>query len=168
MRNRVFSAITVVMLGVAGFAACGGSDSKTIETKDGKVTVNKKGNSVTIEGENGAKATFGGTKVPDNFPSEVPLPKGLKLKSAAGGTQGTKTFFSLGYELGSKSPDDVVAAYKTQLEDAGFTINGTGNFGAGGGAVSNVSAEGKGYRVTASGVGSATGKLFTMAVTPAD
>ena len=44
----------------------------------------KDGKSVTIQGENRAQATFGGTKVPDGFPSDVPLPKGLKLKTTAG------------------------------------------------------------------------------------
>ena len=83
-------------LGALAIAGCG-SDAKVVETKDGKVTVAKDGKTVTIEGENGAQATFGSSKVPDGFPSEVPLPTGLKLVSSAGAQQS----FTLGYGFGS-------------------------------------------------------------------
>ncbi len=154
-----------VAFGAIGLVACGSSGAKVVETKDGKVTVNKDGKSVTIEGENGAQATFGGTKVPDGFPGAVPLPKGLKLKTSAGGSQGGKQFFTIGYDLGSKSPQAAAADYKSQLEDAGFTVSNSASFGSGSATVENLSASGNGYRVAATGTG--TGKLFTLVVTSA-
>jgi hypothetical protein len=159
-------ALVVIALSTVGLVACGSSDSKVVETNDGKVTVDKDGKSVTIEGENGASATFGGKKVPDGFPSEVPLPEGLKLKTSAGGSQGGKQFFTIGYDLGSKSPQNAAADYKSQLEGAGFTIGNSASFGSGNATIENLSATGKGYRVAATGTG--TGKLFTLVVTSTD
>lgn len=165
MRHRTAITIVTVALSAVALTACGSSSSKTIETKDGKVTVNKNGKSVTIQGENGNTATFGGAQVPAGFPSEVPLPKGLTLKSAAGGSQSNNKFFSLAFDLGSTSAANAADAYKSQLADAGFTVSDSGSFGTGGASVHSVSADGKGWRVAASGLAS---KLFTLVVTSAN
>ncbi len=147
-----------------GLVACGSSGTKVVQTNDGKVTVDRDGKSVTIQGEHGA-ATFGGTKVPAGFPSDVPLPKGLRIKTAAGGTDGGKKFFTIAYDLGSKSPATVAHGFQGQLEDAGFTVANHASFGSGTTAVDNLSATGNGYRVAATGAGS--GHLYTVVVTTA-
>jgi hypothetical protein len=125
-----------------------------VETKDGKVTVAKDGTSVTIEGENGAQTTFGSSKVPDGFPSEVPLPTGLKLVSSAGAQQS----FTLGYGFGSADKDRVVANYLSRLGAAGLTIAGD----TGAHPFTSGSAAGKGWRVAASVMAP---KFLTVVVT---
>lgn len=160
--------LLVLMLATAlgtTLVACG-SDSKTITTKDGKVTVNGDGKDakVTIKGKDNSSFTINGGKVPDGFPSEVPLPKGLTLKTAAGGKQGTKQFYTLGYGLGSKSPGDALSAYKDQLDSAGFTIKGDSNIGNSQGSFQTVQATGKGWTVIASGIGSSSSSTAVMSV----
>lgn len=161
--NRV---ISVLALGAVALTACGGSDTKTIETKDGKITVNGDGKNakVTINGENGNKVTFNQSKVPADFPSAVPLPKGLKLKSAASGGDGSRKVFSLGYTLGSQEPADAVAGYKDQLDAAGFKVNAPLG---GASKVSTLLAGGNGWNVIVAAGGS-TSPVLTISVTSAN
>ena len=146
-----------VLLGLAFgtlvIAGCG-SDAKVVETNDGRVTVAKDGKSVTVEGENGAQATFGATKVPAGFPAEVPLPKGPKLVSSAG----TEHAFTLGYDIGSADEDRVVAGYLSRLEAAGLNVSGD----TGANPFTSGSAKGKGWNVVASVM---SPKLLTVLVT---
>ncbi len=154
--------ITLLALGAVALTACG-SDTKTIETKDGKVTVNGDGKDakVTINGEDGNKITFNQKKVPDDFPSDVPLPKGLKLTSAASGGDGSRKVFSLGYTLGSADPADAVASYKDQLEAANFKVNATP---VGTSKVSTFLAAGNGWNLIVAAGGSTTPVLTVSVV----
>ncbi len=149
------SVLAGIALGVLVLSGCG-SDAKVVKTRDGKVTVAKDGKSVTIEGESGAEATFGSSTVPDGFPSEVPLPKGLRLVSSAG----SQRSFTLGYGFGSRDEDRVISNYLDRLAAAGLTP--TGNTGAN--PFASGSAEGHGWRVAASVM---TPKLLTVVVTRA-
>ena len=163
MRNRIAAIVVTLTLGTT-FVACG-SDTKTIETKDGKVTVNSDGKSgsVTIDGENGNSITFNQSKVPDDFPSAVPLPKGLKLMSAASGGTAERKVFTLGYTLGSQDPATAVADYQDQLTAANFTVNAPP---AGSSGVSTLLAGGNGWSVIV-GAGSSS-PVFTLTVTASD
>ncbi len=156
--------IALLALGAVALTACG-DDTKTIETKDGKVTVEGKGKDakVTINGEDGNEITFNQSKVPDDFPSAVPLPKGLKLTSAASGGDGSRKVFSLGYTLGSQTPADAIASYKDQLDAAGFKVNAP----LSGAATSTLLAVGNGWNVIVAAGGSST-PVLTVSVTAAD
>ena len=154
---RINRVITVVALGALALTACGSSSStRTIESKDGKVTVNKDGKhaTVSVNGEGNNKITFGDTKVPSGFPSDVPLPKGLTIKTAASGTRGSKAYYQFAYSIGSKSPSSIISAYKDQLNSAGFQ---TSDYNLAGGSVSGVQATGKGWTIIATSIGAGTG-----------
>ena len=165
---RINRVISIVALGALALTACASSSStKTIESKDGKVTVNKDGKhaTVSVNGEANNKITFGDTKVPDGFPSDVPLPKGLTIKTAASGTRGSKAYYQFAYSVGSKSPSSIISAYKDQLDSAGFQ---TTDYNLGGGSVSGVQATGKGWTIRASSIGVSTGTDPVLSLTIAN
>ena len=163
---RINRVIVVFAVGAVALTACG-SDTKTIKTDDGKITVSGSGKNakVTINSEKGS-TTFNQSKVPNGFPSDVPIPKGLTLKTASSGPEpsGTGRFFSLGYELGKKSPSDVVDAYKSQLDNAGFTTADTGSIGGSTATIKNLNATGKGWNITATALGVTGHTIFTVTV----
>ena len=165
---RISRVITVVALGAVALTACGSSSgTKTIETKDGKVTVNQDGKhaTVSVNGEGNNQITFGDTKVPKGFPSEVPLPKGLTIKTAASGTRGSKAYYQFAYSIGSKSPSSIISAYKDQLTSAGYQ---TTDYNLGGGSVSGVQATGKGWTIIASSIGTSVGTDPVLSLTIAN
>ena len=166
MRHAARILMVTIVIGVT-VTACGG-DSKTVETKDGKITVDENGKDgkVTIEGENGGTATFGTQKVPADFPSEVPLPKGLKLQSAISSQQDGKQYFQLVYSLAKSNPEDAIADYRGRIDSDGFTIEESGTFGAGGASLSGFEATKGDWTVVASGIGGdQTGSVLSISVT---
>lgn len=164
MKSRFAAVILATALGTT-LVACG-SDTKTVETKDGKVTVsgNGKDGTVTIKGKGKDDTSFSikQGEVPEGFPSEVPLPKGLKLKAGTKGQRGAKEFFTLSYELGSKSPAAALAAYGTQLKDDGFEVPNLAGLSGASGSFLSLEATGKGWTLIASSLG--TGSIATMTV----
>ncbi len=153
---RINRVIAVAALGAVAITACGSSSStKTIESKDGKVTVNNgKHATVSVNGEGDNKITFGDTLVPAGFPSDVPLPTSLTIKTAANGTRGSKAYYQFAYSIGSKSPSSIISAYKDQLTSAGFQ---TSDDNLASGSVSGVQATGKGWTIIATSIGAGTG-----------
>jgi len=109
---------------VLALGACS-SDTKVVETKDGKVTVEGKGKKapVSITAEDGTKLTFNQHGIPGDFPDSVPRPAGAKLRTAASGTRAGTQYFQLTYGLGDASAADAVDAYRKRLEAAGFTVD---------------------------------------------
>jgi hypothetical protein len=123
--NRACTALFAATLVVAT-AACGGGSSsdkaaeKIIENATGgSVQVDKNGEKIKIETKEGTfeSSTGSSAKVPNGFPSSIPLPKNLKLASAA--TLGK--VFTLGYTGGAadikKACEEVRAGFKA----AGFS-----------------------------------------------
>lgn len=82
----------------------------SVNTNTGTVTVNKDGNSAQI-GES--------VKLPDGFPSAMPIYSGAKL-SAASKTNGSDYAITAST---TDSVDKVVSYYKTQLASNGWTID---------------------------------------------
>ena len=164
MKSRIAAAVLATTLGTT-LVACG-SDTKTVETKDGKVTVsgNGKDGTVTIKGKGKDDTSFSikQGEVPAGFPSEVPLPKGLKLKAGTKGQQGVKQFCTLSYELVSKAPATALAAYGTQLKDDGFEVPNLADLGGASGSFLSLEAKGKGWTLIASSLG--TGSIAAMTV----
>lgn len=95
-----------------------------IDTPDGDINVDQDGGNVQIQGESGdVDINFdegGGVDLPDGFPSEVPLPDGLDIKSASSidAPEGASYIINgaVDGDLG-----DATDAYISMLEDAGFT-----------------------------------------------
>ena len=95
--------------------------------------VNVKGDTVTLKGKDGTEATISSeTKIPADFPSEVPLRddgnvKAVITSQASGG--GTSYMVSIQFKV---AQSEVLDWYKTELEKGGWTITSTVNTGDGG------------------------------------
>jgi len=108
----------------------GCSRSKTISTPSGNVTVeenNKSGESaVTIKDNNGATLTINsaGTKIPDDYPKDVPVASGSKVMMAASVNNSTNNGSNLVLEC-TDNMDKLVSFYKKGLTDNGWKIEAT-------------------------------------------
>lgn len=109
-------AVTVSLVGCGAIAqqATEKATEKAIEgATGGKVDVEE--DSVTIEGEDGGKATFSeGAEVPADFPSDVPVYEGT-IKAAVE----AKDAFTLAI-VTQDSPSDVLDWYVEKLTDEGW------------------------------------------------
>lgn len=76
------------------------------------VDIDQNGGTVTIEGQDGEKLVVGGTEVPDDFPSELPLPDG-KPQAAVSSSDGV----SLSYEAVG---EEQIAAMTEKIEALGY------------------------------------------------
>ena len=95
--------------------------------------VNVNGDSVTIKGKDGSQATVSGnTKIPADFPTEVPLRddgtvKAVITNQVPGG--GTSYMVNIRFKV---SQTELLDWYKTELEKGGWTIKSTVATGDGG------------------------------------
>lgn len=160
---------------------------KAIESKTGdKVDINggkvkvKDGNGNTVEiDKNGVKtsgkdgsssATYGdGATLPEGFPDELAPPKGTKLTASSTQTSSTggKQFYVMG-QLDGKVKD-VYDGLKSQLTDAGYTIDTDNFLNSSTGDLGTLAASNKKYKVNASVIAntdSAGGTVVTMTVEP--
>ena len=153
-------AVGAVLTIGALIAGCG-SDAKVVEKPDGTVTVRGKGKRATVSvgGEHGATVTYNQQGLPAGFPTAVPQPAGLKLLTATSAPAGAP-YFQLTYA--SANPARSLAAYRTQLEGAGFTASGSAA-GQGRG-VETLQASGQGWTLTALGTGTGTVGVVNVAV----
>jgi hypothetical protein len=129
MRKNMMAGVCIVAAVLAG-GAC--RRSTTYTSKDGSVTVEKKGNgdaaSMTFTGKNGEKVSLdmSGGKVPDDYPKDMPVYEGTKVVMSQ--TSSEKHTASLVLE--SMDPAEKIADfYKKGLESNGWKIEGTMNMG---------------------------------------
>lgn len=118
-----------------------------VVTGTGEVKVSGDEGGVTIESGEGTYQAGAGTKVPEGFPREVPLPDGNPQTAiSANGS----------YNLIFRVDDAEAAfdAYVAQLAKAGFTIDDTAKGEVDGQFFGTASAEGNGWRVQVGGSGS--------------
>lgn len=119
---RRLAVLSLVLLLVAG---C--NRSKTSSTS---VTVHDSGkagqSAVTITGQNGEKMTINseGTKLPDDYPKDVPVASGAKIVMATSVDDQTTHGSHLVLES-TDSLEHVLAFYKKGLADNGWKINTT-------------------------------------------
>lgn len=161
---RIGRSFAVLALAAITFAACGGDDdTKTVNTGDGSVTVDKDGDDtkISVDSDKGS-AEFGtGTDVPDDFPTDdVPLPEDLELQSAISSKQGSE--FSLSYKVDEDDAKSAVSDYEDALTDAGFTIDDDASASIGGSEIINLRASGNGWTVATSGM---TGGVNLLVIT---
>ena len=113
--------IVVVSLALL-LAGC--SRSKTISTPNGNVKVEESGNqsTVTVTGENGAKVTIAGegTKLPDDYPKDVPVVGGAKIVMVTSAPDGSSLIME-----SPDSFDKTVAFYKQAIADNGWKSDAT-------------------------------------------
>jgi hypothetical protein len=113
-------------------------ESFSIETEDGRMTVDENGNfvvtdadgnvvtgeadpetgDVNVESEDGSFSTGSTTELPEEWPADVPEPDGLSIANATVIGSDTEQTISVG---GSVSGEEFVESYGSALESAGFT-----------------------------------------------
>ncbi|MFD0618993.1 hypothetical protein ACFQZR_16130 [Paenibacillus sp. GCM10027629] len=79
----------IVLSSMMVLSACGRSESTTIKTDQGTMTVtgDQNGDSVSITGKTSdgkeIKSEYSTTEMPKDFPQDAPIPKGFQLKGSA-------------------------------------------------------------------------------------
>ena len=138
MKRNALSAALIVGLAVLALSVSGcqlmaqKATEKAIQGATGGA-VNVDGDNVTIKGKDGAEATVSGdTKIPADFPSEVPLRddgtvNAVVTSQAPGG--GTSYMINIRFKV---PQNEVLDWYKTELEKGGWTITSTVSTGDGG------------------------------------
>jgi hypothetical protein len=125
MDTHILAVLSLTLL-----AAAGCSRSKTYSTPGGSVTVNDNGktgqSAVTITGNNGEKMTINseGTKLPDDYPKDVPVASGAKIVMATSVDNKTTKGSHLVLES-TDSLDKITDFYKKGLADNGWKVNAT-------------------------------------------
>ena len=104
--------------------------SKTVSTPGGDVKVEESGkagqSTVTVTGKNGETMTINseGSKLPDDYPKDVPVASGAKIVMATSVNNADNKGSSLVLES-ADSFDKTVAFYKKGLADHGWKIDAT-------------------------------------------
>jgi hypothetical protein len=123
--QRVWLSVTVLAVLVMVATACGKKASETASEKMIESTMRAKGQDAEVTVNSGTMQvktkegdlSFGeGTKLPDQWPDDVPVYKGLKLLSATK----TKESFSI-QGTTADSQGKVAAFYKEQVAKGGWT-----------------------------------------------
>lgn len=166
---------TLAMGALGGLAACSSKSSEdkvTDALKDNGVSVDKDNGDVQISSEDGDVSIGSSSKVPDDFPDDVPLPEDGDLTSSFSTDTGDAKSFSLTYSYGNAGDvSDAADAYKTQLKGGGFDISSEFSGSSDGNTGTSFTASNDKYSVTvyagggAGGSGDEAGLLVT--VTPA-
>ncbi len=157
----------VVGLGLGlGLTGCG-SDAPLKTTDDGKITVTGSGPKarVTIKGEN-TDLTFNQQKLPQGFPSVVPLPKGWKWVGATSGTAAGRALFQITYSIGDEAAPKAIAAYQEQLTSNGFTLDPPPAGIITDDGITEMNTTGNGWRVSAASVAGPTPHTVVVSVQP--
>lgn len=169
---RRFIAIGLVGMASIGLVACSSDDVKDkLEdaAKDQGVDIDTDKGKVTIEGEDGdGSVSFGeGAELPDGFPEDdVPLPEGGEIVAAFSSEDGGRETYSVTYQIDASDAKSAMNDYRSALEDAGFTVEGSMSFGGDEGSLSGFSAESSDWDVVVTTVGSSEQDeaVFSIAV----
>ena len=130
MNTRILTVLYLTLLVLALLMTAGCSRSKTYSTPGGSVTVNDNGkpgqSAVTITGNNGEKMTINseGTKLPDDYPKDVPVASGAKIVMSTSVDNKTTKGSHLVLES-TDSLDKITEFYKKGLADNGWKISAT-------------------------------------------
>ena len=147
--TRVRTLVAVALVVVLAFALTGCQliAQKAVEQATG-VKVDKNGDSVTITGKNGETASVAKGKVPDGWPTDVPVYTGTVTMGNKMDTGG-KTAFLVTLET-PDAPKAVADWYEQQLTSQGWTKTDRNDANAGGKDVSILVAEKGTQRVAVS------------------
>ncbi len=138
MNRTVLSATLIICLAGVALSATGcqliaqkATEGALEGATGGAVKVD--GDSVTIKGKDGSEATVSGdTKIPADFPSEVPMRDDGSVKAVVTnktGSGGTGYMVNIQYKI---PQSELLDWYKTELEKGGWTITSTVATGDGG------------------------------------
>jgi len=155
--NKILSVILPAFLALS----FGCSKSETHQSPDGKIKVEHKGDTAKVEvttkeGTTSVTTSDKGVAIPDTFPKDVPIPKGVVPKLTM--TQGKAEMLHLHV---SGTVADVVKAYQELLKGEGWEIQTTMNMGD----ASMLQAKKAGRQCAAMVVKDDTGTLIQLTVT---
>jgi len=111
--TRSVAAVAVAGLAIVGLGACNNGDSSG------------PGFSQTFKGQGGRESTvrFGAkARVPEDFPSGIPLPDVGPLKAVVSGKNPPNSSFNMTYGLGGRNGNEAGNEYRNRLQRAGFRI----------------------------------------------
>lgn len=165
-RGWKVAVIVALAFGLTVAAGCQSIADKAAETAVEKATgvkVDTKGEKVTISTDEGEATISSDAKLPDDFPSDVPIYDDAKIGTAmTNEVQGGKS-----YLVGMESDDDAAEVfdwYKKAFEDEGWKITSTMEVGD---SVGGLSAEKGDVRVSlAIGYGAEKKADISLTVTP--
>ncbi|MBI4734321.1 MAG: hypothetical protein HY779_05900 [Rubrobacteridae bacterium] len=148
MKLRIVGAVCLSALAIAWLTGCSAITEKASEkaaesaaenllektTGAKDVDINENGGSIKVKTDQGETEISGSSgkevKMPDDFPSDIPIYDPAKLTNALKTTSDGKTGFNIVFESSDK-PGDVVKFYKEELPKNGYTISSTFESGAG-------------------------------------
>jgi hypothetical protein len=177
MRTLRATILVTLFTGLALAACGGGSDvvskgaEKAVEDATG-CDIDANGDEAKFECENedgkGSFSVGSNTELPDDFPErDVPLPEGEVISAVStenDGKQGFNVTVKIDGSLSSAAED-----YRTELEDAGFTVDTDSSFslGSGDAGITAFEAEGSTWdvNVIGSGGGGSNGKTNGLNIT---
>jgi hypothetical protein len=160
---------SLAMGALGGLAAC--SSKSNSDKANDAVDQALRDNGVSVNTDNGDASIGSSSKVPDDFPDDVPLPEDGDLTSSFSTDTGDAKSFSLAYSFGNAGDvTDAADSYKSQLKDDSFDISSEFSSSSGGSTGTSFTASNDKYSVTvyASGGtgGSADDASLVVTVTP--
>jgi hypothetical protein len=167
--RRTLATTAAGLLLLGALAGCSSDDvvSDAVETaSDGKVKVDNDGKKITVEGEDGeGSVSFGDdTELPDDFPSDVPLPEGGDVKAVIKGDTNGKQYFNVTYGIDRDDVESSMSDYKSTLEDDGFEIKGSTEIGSAAGGLASFTAVGADWDVMVYSVGSSAESQAALSI----
>ncbi len=108
MRTVGMAGAAVISFGV--LAACGSSSDNSAEN-----------NTVRVDTPEGGAEISSGTQLPDDYPSEVPLPNDMTLIYSQKITEGNGSFWNITFE-GSSGLNDTMKEVRDEFTSAGFEV----------------------------------------------
>lgn len=130
--KRALAAACAAVVLTVGASGCASAAKKAVDKslKDHGVNVNSKDSSVTFKDDSGNAVTYGTTKLPDGWPKELSLPSDTTVTASIKNTSSDGDTFVVSVDS-KKSVKDLVSAFKTKLEDAGYKKGDESSFGGG-------------------------------------
>lgn len=123
-KNVALFAVALVFISGCGAANNFVAEKAMEAASGGKAKVDVNGNAVTVKTADGT-ATWGDTKLPDNWPSDAPVYPGTKVAYAGSSNQTNGQSGSMVMLQSTDSGDKVVEFYKKELATQGWKIEGT-------------------------------------------
>lgn len=169
MRIRT-SVVAVAFAGAAlALAGCGDAAEEAAEQAieaqgGGDVEIDAEGGEFSVEGEDGSKFSVGSDELPDDFPTDVPIPEGATVESSSTVQTDGKAGWFVALTYPDADASGLADTSKTEMEDAGFEETST--FSADDTTTSGY--EGNGYTVTVSIAPNADGGGTSMTLTVAE
>lgn len=115
----IVSVITVAAMLVFSFSGCASIAQKAIEKAAG-ASVNLSSGEVNVTDSSGNEINIGGNKVPDNWPSSVPVNDKIKIALSGSSTTDGKSTWTISGTFDGKA-EDLYNWYKSQL--SGWTAD---------------------------------------------